>query len=109
MYLSAVATIGEDGRRLYYDVGPFYAERLPDYHSLDVRFSRRSRRGRGELTFFLDIQNLLDHDNLRVLDIDRYGIDWSGTVGTVHFEEMKWLGVLPFSGSQLAVLNSLFV
>jgi len=56
---------GPDGEeRLSYDVGPFYQERLGDYYRLDVRASRTSRVGkRGQLTFFIDVQNLTDRDN----------------------------------------------
>lgn len=57
---------------LEYEVGPFYDERHPDYHSLDLRISRDVTVSGGHLSFFLDVQNLYDHRDTRGLEIE----DW---------------------------------
>ena len=86
-------------RRLVYDIGPFYAERWPSYHRLDLRASRTRRVGKSRLTFFVDVQNLYDRDNVRGIEID----DWSwveqgdGSYAPVFLEE-SWFGIMPSFG-----------
>jgi hypothetical protein len=83
---------------LTYEVGPFYAERLPAYHSLDVRVSRRVAAGRGTLEVFLDVQNLYDRDNPRGLRVEDYAFRGEGPVFDVDFDRERWLGLLPSLG-----------
>lgn len=91
-------TATSEGGVLTYQVGPFYADRLDDYLSLDLRVSRTARLRRGELTAFLDVQNLLDRDNARGLAIEDATFV-PGPDGTdVRFTELDWLGVLPSLG-----------
>jgi hypothetical protein len=53
---------------------------------------------RGELTAFLDVQNLLDRDNPRGLEIDDTTfVPGPAGIG-VEFGEIQWLGVLPSLG-----------
>lgn len=57
---------GPDGEPVVEPVlGPLNGERLPDYFRLDLRVSRRWQVRRGELRFFLDVQNLTNADNVR--------------------------------------------
>jgi len=81
------------------EIGTFYAERLPDYHRLDLRLSRRTPLGRGHLTLFLDVQNVYDRDNARGIDVDetRFRVQPDGGV-TVDYETVEWLGILPSFG-----------
>lgn len=51
-------------------LGPLDGERLPDYHRLDLRLSRRWRLRSGELTFYVDVQNLYDRANVAGLDVE---------------------------------------
>ena len=51
-------------------LGPFNGDRLPDYHRLDARASRKWVLSWGELTFFVDIQNLFDRKNAAGFDIE---------------------------------------
>jgi outer membrane receptor protein involved in Fe transport len=51
-------------------LGPVNGERLPDYHRLDLRLSRRFALDRGRLTAFLDVQNLYDRQNVAGYDLD---------------------------------------
>ena len=54
-----------NGRRFVQRVvGPAYAERLPAYHRLDLRATRRWTLKRGELRAYVDVFNAYDHANL---------------------------------------------
>lgn len=68
-YLDATVSQGPDGEIDAYVVtrgfGALNAERLPAYHRLDVRATRRFRMGRSALEIYLDVFNLYDQDNLR--------------------------------------------
>jgi len=85
---------------LNYDVGPFYQERLDDYHRLDIRASRTSRVGkRGSLTFFIDVQNVYNRENLRgiaVADAEWRFEEQQGWY--VAFPEEYWLPIIPSFG-----------
>jgi len=86
---------------LAYDVGPFYQERLDDYHRLDFRASRSTQVGRnGRLTLFIDVQNLADRENPRGFDIadPEYSYDQFGSVSEVSFPEEHWLPIIPSFG-----------
>jgi len=86
--------------RLGYDIGPFYQELLDDYIRLDLRASRSSRVGkRGTLTFFIDVQNITDNDNLRgiaIADPDWYWSEQTGVV--ITFPEEYWFPIIPSFG-----------
>jgi outer membrane receptor protein involved in Fe transport len=85
---------------LTYDVGPFYQELLDDYWRVDLRASRSSRIGRdGRLTFFIDVQNLTDRENVRgiaIADPEWYYSDATGLI--VTFPEEHWLPIIPSFG-----------
>lgn len=89
-----------DGRlQLRETVGPFYGERLDDYHRLDLRTSRRTRLRRGQLVLFIDIQNLYDRGNIRGLDLDDIELrrQPDGRL-LADYAEVEWLGVVPSFG-----------
>ena len=97
--LSGELVPGADGRLvILHHVGPFYEERLPDYHRLDLRASRATRVGRGELRFFVDVQNLYDRENDRGRDLEdeQFVID-DGVLG-VEFPAKTWFGIIPSLG-----------
>jgi hypothetical protein len=48
--------------------GAVNSVRIPAYHRLDARMSRRFPVGRGMLTVFLDVFNIYDRDNALGLD-----------------------------------------
>ncbi|MEM7352190.1 MAG: TonB-dependent receptor, partial [Acidobacteriota bacterium] len=87
--------VGE-GFQLVHHVGPFYSDRLPDYHRLDLRASRTTRIKKGQLSLFIDIQNLYNRENLRGVDIDEefFFRRQDGSLG-VGFPDEEWLGILP--------------
>jgi outer membrane receptor protein involved in Fe transport len=47
------------------DMTRFYAERGPTYHRLDLRADKRSTHGWGNLVYYLEVQNVYDHENGR--------------------------------------------
>ena len=78
--------------------GPLNAERLPDYHRLDLRASRRWQLTKGELTFFIELQNIYDRGNQSGIDVDlEFAVRPDGEVVTDPVEE-AWGGFLPSFG-----------
>ena len=85
--------------REVHTIGPFYGERLADYHRLDLRASRTTTVGRGRLTMFIDVQNLYDQENPRGLEIDES--IWVGQPDgrlLADFEQEAWFGIMPSFG-----------
>ncbi len=85
---------------LSYDVGPFYQEFLEDYFRFDFRASRTSRVGqKGQLTFFIDVQNLSNRDNQRGIAIADPDYYYSAENGwTISFPVENWLPIIPSFG-----------
>jgi hypothetical protein len=50
--------------------GPRNAEQLPHFASLDARVSRKFDVGRGTITAFVEVSNLLDRNNVCCFDYD---------------------------------------
>ena len=80
-----------NGRRFVQRVvGPAYADRLPAYHRLDLRATRRWVLKRGEVRAFVDLFNAYDHANL-------VGYTYSATVqGSQVTAQPKPKDLLPF-------------
>jgi hypothetical protein len=91
-------SVGDD--ELTYAIGPYNQERLYHYHRLDIRASRTTRVGRrGRLTFFIDIQNLDNRDNLRGYAVADPECRYDTNSGTrVTFPEEYWLSIIPSFG-----------
>ncbi len=99
--VQAYLVAGPDGEQLLsYDVGPFYQERLSDYYRIDVRASRTSRVGkRGQLTFFIDVQNLTNRENEAGIEISDPWYHYDPETGTaVTFPTEHWLPIIPSFG-----------
>ena len=90
----------DGGTRLDYDIGPFYDEFWEDYLRLDLRASWTSRVGRkGELSFFIDVQNLSDRNNQRGITIADPDYEYDPASGyTVSFPRENWLPIIPSFG-----------
>ncbi|HVS01751.1 MAG TPA: TonB-dependent receptor [Thermoanaerobaculia bacterium] len=73
--------------------GPLRSQRLPAYHRLDLRASRRWQLRRGGLTFFVDVQNLYDRANLAGFDV---ALD--DEEETLELEAERWPGIFPSFG-----------
>lgn len=85
-----------NGRRVLVSAnGPVYGLRLPDYHRLDLRATRRFRLSRGELRVFVDIFNAYDRTNLVGYD---HRVTVSGTQVTDVRKPREQLPLLPSAG-----------
>lgn len=73
--------------------GRLNSGRLPDYHRLDLRASRRWATRAGGLTFFVDVQNVYNRRNLAGFDTQL-----DEEAGVVELEEERWPGIFPSLG-----------
>ncbi|MDX1503433.1 MAG: TonB-dependent receptor, partial [Thermoanaerobaculia bacterium] len=77
-------------------LGRRFSDRLPDYHRLDLRASRRWAWRSTRLRLFLDVQNVYDRANLAGFD---YEID--DETGTLIDNRESWPGFLPSLGVEI--------
>lgn len=92
--VQVVAEQDEEGELDFLAVlGPIYGERLPNYHRLDLRASREWQWRSGRLTFFFDLQNVYDHENVAGFDLAFDEDD-----GTLEIEPENWPGLFPSLG-----------
>lgn len=85
-----------NGRRLLVSAnGPVYGLRLPDYHRLDLRATRRFKLKRGELRAYVDIFNAYDRTNLLGYD---HRVTVVGTQVTDVKKAREQLPLLPSVG-----------
>lgn len=85
-----------NGRRLLVSAnGPVYGERLPDYHRLDLRATRRFKTRRGDVRAFVDLFNAYGRTN--VLGYD-HRVTVSGTTVTDTRKPREQLPFLPSAG-----------
>lgn len=93
--LYSLATL-TNGRRLLVSAnGPIYGLRLPDYHRLDLRATRRITVKRGEVRVFLDVFNAYDRTNLLGYD---HRVTVAGTTVTDVKKPREQLPLLPSLG-----------
>jgi hypothetical protein len=79
---------GEDGEgELVPVLGRLNSVRVPDYHRLDVRVSRRWPLASGSLTLFLDVQNLYNRQNVAGFDLE-----FDEEAGEILASEERWPG-----------------
>ena len=77
-------------------LGPLNAERLPDFHRLDLRLSREQALPRGVLTVFVDLLNAYDRANLRGFGLQV--VDQLGSPPELVRERRLWTGRLASIG-----------
>jgi len=77
--------------------GPLYHERMPVYHRLDTRVTKRFDLGRGSLLVYLDVFNALNRDNPLAVHTDVF---WNPTLQQGEYLDRveAQLGVLPTLG-----------
>ncbi|HLU04915.1 MAG TPA: TonB-dependent receptor [Woeseiaceae bacterium] len=81
---------------LFLSVEPRNSRRHEPFQSLDVRISRRFDLPRGELTAFLEVTNLLNHDNPCCSE---YSIEIDGNDNQLLVsDEGTWLPIVPSLG-----------
>lgn len=93
----SLATLTNNRRVVVSTNGPTYGLRLPDYHRLDARVTRRFATKRGDLRLFLDLFNLYDRTNLVGYD---HNVVVSGTTVTDTRSARKQLPFLPSIGAE---------
>jgi hypothetical protein len=92
-----VDRIEEDGEvELVPRLGRLNGERLPPYHRLDLRASRRASWRGFDLLFFVDVQNLYDRRNVAGYDL---ALDEDS--GLVERAPEQWPGLLASVGLRL--------
>ncbi len=85
-----------NGRRLLVSAnGPIYGLRLPDYHRLDLRATRRFKVRRGEVRAYVDVFNAYDRLNLLGYD---HRVTIAGTQVTDVKKPREQLPILPSAG-----------
>ncbi len=85
-----------NGRRLLVSAnGPVYGLRLPDYHRLDLRATRRFKIRQGEVRAFLDVFNAYNRTNLLGYD---HNVSVSGPQVTSTKKAREQLPLLPSLG-----------
>jgi hypothetical protein len=77
--------------------GPRNAERLPDYHRLDLRVGRSWSLGLGRLSAHLDLLDVYDRQNLRGFEDLRLTPDSRGGVEESR-RPVTWTGFVPSVG-----------
>ena len=92
--MSLAREVDEDGEvELVPKFGPLNAERLSDYQRLDLRASRTWSVALGQLSFFIEVQNVFDHENLA-----GYDLEVDEDEGVIITNSESWPGFLPSVG-----------
>lgn len=82
-------------------VGPYYEESHPDFQRIDIRAtrSRTIRKGKGTFSFYIDVQNLTNRQNVRGFEIrnDRFRLGPDGSL-QVRPSVEHWPGLVPNFG-----------
>ena len=94
--LYSLSTLTNGRRVLVSANGPVYGLRLPGYHRLDARVTRRIPLKRGELRLFLDVFNAYDRENLVGYD---HNVVVAGTLVTDTKKPRPQLPLLPSIGA----------
>ena len=82
-----------EGTRLLTELGPRASTRLPDYQRLDFRASRTA----GPFSFFVELFNVLGHENVTRVNTFEFQQDASGAVTACPVTESV-IGILPSFG-----------
>lgn len=78
------------------EFGPTNSSRLPAYHRLDLRATRRFRLRGGVLHVYVDLYNAYNQENLRSFD---YGLeDENGRLMLIRYPDETMLPILPSIG-----------
>ena len=78
--------------------GQTHSERLPPYHSLDFRFTKRSSYSRWELTWYFQILNLYNRSNIDQYAFSERRDEETGMLLECEIDEEPMLPILPTLG-----------
>lgn len=78
--------------------GETHSERLPAYHSLDFRITKRSPYRRWELTWYFQILNLYNHTNVDQYAFSEVRDEDTGAIIGCEIDEEPQLPILPTLG-----------
>jgi len=96
--ISASVVTGPDGTAHVDPVlGAFHTERLPAYHRLDARLSRDWKLPLGQLSTYVEVQNLYDRENVRGFDDFAFDLGADGQP-LVGYDTLSWGELLPSFG-----------
>ena len=82
--------------------GQTHSERLPPYHSLDFRFTKRSPYSRWELTWYFQILNLYNRSNIDQYAFSERRDEETGMLLGCEIDEEPMLPILPTLGISVA-------
>jgi outer membrane receptor protein involved in Fe transport len=74
-------------------LGRLNSARLPDYHRLDLRVSKRWPLASGSVTLFVDVQNAYDRSN-----VGGYDLEIDEEEGRIVANDERWPGFFPSLG-----------
>ena len=95
---SATVVILPDGTpTVVSDVGERNAARTPSYRRVDLRASRLVPLRRGSFSFFIEVMNLFDHDNVRLADSYSFTPNGNGSYDLASGYE-GWIPFFPTIG-----------
>ncbi len=81
-------------------LGPWFGDRVPNYHRLDVRLGRDILFGAHQFNVYLEFINLYDHQNIR--SFDDHALVFSGDETAIQFQSRDWLSFTPSLGLSYA-------
>ena len=82
--------------------GQTHSERLPPYHSLDFRFTKRNPYSRWELTWYFQILNLYNRSNIDQYAFSERRDEETGMLLGCEIDEEPMLPILPTLGISVA-------
>ena len=82
--------------------GTTHSERLPPYHSLDFRFTKRNPYSRWELTWYFQILNLYNRSNIDQYAFSERRDEETGMLLGCEIDEEPLLPILPTLGISVA-------
>ena len=87
----------DGGFRLIPRLGERNAINLGDYQRIDIRVSKQQKLQNGNLTWFLEVTNLLDRENECCVDGVNYRVNTDGSVSVTQNKDF-WLPLIPSLG-----------
>ncbi len=79
--------------------GQLNAKRFPAYHRLDVRVNHAFDLDRGRLSVFLEMVNLYNRDNIRLIEAGSLDVVENGDLIVASEHTEKWFPLLPSIGA----------